>query len=53
MSLNQFAYEDPRPGECLADHNSFNLALSIFILVGMFVSYLPQVSKQPHCRILQ
>ncbi|KAF9349641.1 hypothetical protein BGX34_001678 [Mortierella sp. NVP85] len=47
MSLNQFAYEDPRPGECLADHNSFNLALSIFILVGMFVSYLPQ-----HFRII-
>ncbi|KAG0231369.1 hypothetical protein B0O80DRAFT_277331 [Mortierella sp. GBAus27b] len=34
------------PG-CIAEHDRFNLALSIFILVGMFVSYLPQ-----HFRII-
>lgn len=33
----------PQPGECLPHHSDFELALSLFILVGMVVSYLPQV----------
>lgn len=32
-----------RPGECIPHHNDFELALALFILVGMVVSYLPQV----------
>ncbi|KAF9292222.1 hypothetical protein BGZ88_006456 [Linnemannia elongata] len=37
----------PQPGECLPHHSDFELALSLFILVGMVVSYLPQ-----HFRII-
>ncbi|KAG0286273.1 hypothetical protein BGZ97_007495, partial [Linnemannia gamsii] len=32
----------PPPGECIPHHSDFELALSLFILVGMVVSYLPQ-----------
>ncbi|KAF9436816.1 hypothetical protein BGZ76_002898 [Entomortierella beljakovae] len=32
----------PEPGSCIERHDDFELALSIFILVGMVVSYLPQ-----------
>ncbi|KAF9409963.1 hypothetical protein BGZ94_001796 [Podila epigama] len=41
------ATEGPQPGECIAHHNGFELALALFILVGMVVSYLPQ-----HFRII-
>lgn len=44
MSFNQLLPKEPQAGECIPEHDSFNLALSIFILIGMFVSYLPQVS---------
>ncbi|KAI7822616.1 hypothetical protein BC939DRAFT_453782 [Gamsiella multidivaricata] len=37
----------PQPGECIDRHSDFELALSLFILVGMVVSYLPQ-----HFRII-
>ncbi|KAF9359254.1 hypothetical protein BGX26_012784 [Mortierella sp. AD094] len=39
--------EQPEPGKCIAHHSGFELALSLFILVGMVVSYLPQ-----HFRII-
>ncbi|KAF9090146.1 hypothetical protein BGX29_002712 [Mortierella sp. GBA35] len=38
---------EPQPGQCIPHHSDFELALSIFILVGMVVSYLPQ-----HYRII-
>ncbi|CAO3571814.1 unnamed protein product [Mortierella alpina] len=41
------APRQPQPGECIANHSDFELALSLFILVGMVVSYLPQ-----HFRII-
>ncbi|KAF9918893.1 hypothetical protein FBU30_011236 [Linnemannia zychae] len=45
--MTPFSSDEPTPGECVPHHNNFELALSIFILVGMVVSYLPQ-----HFRII-
>ncbi|KAF8939470.1 hypothetical protein EDD21DRAFT_371938 [Dissophora ornata] len=41
------APDQPQPGQCVPVHNDFELALALFILVGMVVSYLPQ-----HFRII-
>ncbi|KAF9205639.1 hypothetical protein BGZ59_000374, partial [Podila verticillata] len=41
------APDSPEPGQCIPHHNDFELALALFILVGMVVSYLPQ-----HFRII-
>ncbi|KAF9942065.1 hypothetical protein BGZ65_010976 [Modicella reniformis] len=43
----QLLSDKPQAGECIAQHNNYTLALALFIVVGMFVSYLPQ-----HFRII-
>ncbi|KAF9165564.1 hypothetical protein DFQ26_009759 [Actinomortierella ambigua] len=40
--------DDPAPGECIENHQSAELALNVFILAGMVISYVPQ-----HLRIIR
>lgn len=44
--------DGPEPGQCIPHHNGFELALALFILVGMVVSYLPQVRRTCLSRVL-